>query len=225
MQHSPMRSLAFVSLLFCAASCHKHIYLNKQEVKHTPSFTAKDFRPVFEKGLYRCEVNGRFSVKKFHLSGILYLKTLEDKSTRVIFQSEMGATLFDFGWNANDSFQVYSIIDQMNKAPLIKTLRKDFELILAKHIHTPANGSYNFNNNADLLYTKFNLVKGFVYYVTNSKNELVSIENADDKKKVIQMDPASGTVLKTLPETLTIKHLRANFTINLKKIIPENAEE
>lgn len=220
-----MRYLVFVSLLFCLTSCHKNIYVDKKEVNMAQVYTANDFRPKFDKALYRCEVNGKFVIKKFHLSGILYLKTLEDKSTRVIFQSEMGATLFDFGWDSNDSFQVHSIIDQMNKAALIKTLRKDFELFLVKHIQEQPNGYYNFSKNPDLFYSKFNLSKGFVYYVTNRENELVSIENADEKQKVILMDVASGTALGNLPESLTIKHLKANFTIHLKKIIPENVEE
>jgi hypothetical protein len=220
-----MRYLVFVSLLFCLASCHKNIYVDKQEVNMAQTYSASDFRPKFDKALYRCEVNGKFAIKKFHLSGILYLKILEDKSTRVIFQSEMGATLFDFGWDAKDSFQVHAIIDQMNKAALIKTLRKDFELFLVKHIQESSNGHYNFNGNPDLFYTKFNLSKGFVYYVTNRKAELVSIENADEKQKVILMDVANGTALGNLPESITIKHLKANFTIHLKKITPENVEE
>lgn len=220
-----MRYLAFVSLLLCLISCHKKIYLDKQEVTTTQSLTTKDFRPVFEKALYRCEVNGKFAVKKFHLSGVLYLKILEDKSTRVIFQSEMGATFFDFGWDTHDSFQVYSIIDQMNKPALIKTLKKDFELILVKNIHDPAAGTYNFDKNPDLFYTRFNLTKGFVYYVTNRNRELVSIENADDKHKVILMTLPTGTVLKSMPASLTIKHLKAHFTIQLKKITPENVDE
>jgi hypothetical protein len=220
-----MRYLAFVSLIFCFAACHKKIYTGEQEVSVAKSLTANDFRPVFEKALYRCEVDGKFIVKKFHLSGILYLKTLEDKSTRVVFQSEMGTTLFDFGWDLNDSFKVYSIIDQMNKTALIKILRKDFELILVKHIKEPSMGRYIFDNNPGLFYSKFSLDKGFVYYVTNKKNELVSIQNADDKQKVTLMDIATGTTLKTLPESIKIKHLKANFTIHLKRIIQENAEE
>jgi hypothetical protein len=220
-----MRYLAFVSLMLCFISCHRSIYKNKQEVTTAQSFTTKDFKPVFDKALYRCEVNGKFAIKKFHLSGILYVKTLDDKSTRVVFQSEMGVTLFDFGWNANDSFEVYSVIDQMNKAPLIKTLRKDFELLLVKNIKDPAKGAFTFDENPDLFYTRFNLEKGFVYYVTNRQQQLVSIENADEKQKVILMTLSKGSALKTLPESIAIKHLKANFTIQLKKIIPENVEE
>lgn len=221
-----MRYLAFVSFIFClASSCHRKIYTDKKEASHVEALSANDFRPVFEKALYRCEVDGRFALKKFHLSGILYLKTLEDESTRVIFQSEMGATLFDFGWDIHDSFRVYSIIDQMNKAALIKTLRKDFELILVKHLKEKPDGQYTFGNDPNLIYNKFNLEKGFVYYVTNPKNELVSIENADDRQKVILMNIAAGSTLKKMPESITIKHLKANFTIHLKKITPENAEE
>lgn len=212
-----MRYLIFVSLLFMVG-CSKTNYKDKKEVTLTKTFTAADFRPDFEKVLYRCEVNGKFALKKFHLSGILYIKNFDDKNTRVIFQSEMGATLFDFGWNANDSFQVYAIIDQMNKAALIKTLQKDFELLLVKKLNNKPEGDFNFDKNPDIFYTKFNLEKGFVYYVTNRSGKLISIENADDKQKVVLMKLGKETPLKTLPEALKIKHLRAGFTIDLKQI-------
>jgi len=221
-----MRSLIFVSLLcLLATACHRNLYQAKQEVTLSQLLSAEDLRPVFGKALYRCEVDGRFAIKKFHLSGVLYLKTMDDKSTRVIFQSEMGATLFDFGWDREDSFQVFSVIEQMNKAALIKTLRKDFELLLVKHIGPQPEGTYNFNKDPDLFYTKFRLNKGFVYYVTDRERRLARIENADDKQQVVVMSSDEKTPLKALPETLVIRHLKAGFSIRLQKITPDHAEE
>ncbi len=213
-------SVSFAILLF---SCSPKVYQDKQDIILSQSYTAGDLRPHFSKELYRCVVDGKFALKKFHLSGILYFRTLEDKTTRVIFQSEMGNTFFDFGWDASDSFKVFSIIDQMDRAALIKTLKKDFELLLVKNIHDKPSGTYRFNNSSEN-YIRFELPKGFVYYITDSDRKLTGIENADDKHKVVAMQ-MPATPLQQLPEKITIKHLRAGFTIDLKKINTDDTTE
>jgi hypothetical protein len=220
-----MRYFLLVSLSFLLFSCSKKIYQDKQEVTLSQSFIANDLRPHFQKELYRCVVDGKFALKKFHLSGILYLKNLEDSTTRVVFQSEMGSTFFDFGWNKKDSFQVFSIIEQMDKPALIKTLKKDFELLLVKNLTDKPSGVYQFGKNTKEHYIRFELDKGFVYYVADDERKLTAIENADDKRKVIIMDMRPATPLQTLAEKITIRHLRAGFTIDLKKINNNDAAE
>jgi hypothetical protein len=64
-----------------------------------------------------------------------------------------------------------------------------------------------------------------VYYVADDDRKLTAIENADDKRKVIVMDMRPATPLQTLAEKITIRHLRAGFTIDLKKINNNDAAE
>jgi hypothetical protein len=220
-----MRYFLLVSLSLLLFSCNRQTYGVKKEVTLSQSYTANDLRPRFTKELYRCVVDGKFALKKFHLSGLLYLKNFDDGNTRVIFQSEMGSTFFDFGWNKKDSFQVFSIMDDMNKAALIKTLKKDFEMLLVKNVSDNPVGIYQFGKNPKEYYTRFNLEKGFVYYVTDQERKLISVENADDKKKVIVMDIRPAADLQTLPEKITIRHLLGGFTIDLKKIHNDDTVE
>lgn len=218
-----MRCFLFASLLLLCCSCNRQAYKDRSKSPATHTLSAADLQPQFEKTLYRCIVDGKFAFKKFHLSGILYLRHLNDAGDRVVFQSEMGNTFFDFGWDHKDSFQVYQIIEQMNKPALIKTLKKDFELLLGKHLGN-ATGTYRFSNDpAD--YTRFELQKGFVYYLTDSTGKLKGIENADEHRKVIVMTFNPPATLRQLPEAATIQHLRAHFTIDLKKIIPDDIAE
>lgn len=219
-----MRYFLFASLCMLVFSCSRQTYREQEELQLTREFRAADFRPQFDKTLYRCVVNGRFGLKKFHLTGILYLKNYADTGTRVVFQAEMGATFFDFGWNRRDSFHVYSIMDQMNKPALVKTLRKDFELLLAKNLGTQPTGVYRFYRNAQINYIRFSMAKGFVHYLTDGHRRLTGIEHADERQKVVIIDfPA--TDLQHLPEKLSIRHLKAGFTIDLKKIIPDDTAE
>lgn len=221
-----MRYLLYASLFILAlSSCNKKAYQDKQEITLTSSLSAADLRPGFETELYRCVVDGKFGLKKFHMSGLLYFKNFSDTATRVLFQSEMGSTFFDFGWDNRDSFRVYSIIDAMNKAALIKTLRKDFELLLVKNISKEPTGIYHFNNDPSKNFVRFELEKGFVYYVTNKERKLTGIENADEQRKVVVMKMTPTDTAQRLPVSLSINHLRAGFTIDLKKINRDDTAE
>jgi hypothetical protein len=64
-----------------------------------------------------------------HISGLLLIKNMPDSSKRVVFTSEAGVTFFDFGFSTGN-FQVHNIIKQLDRKPVVETLRKDFELIL-----------------------------------------------------------------------------------------------
>lgn len=217
-----MRFFLVVSLLLVLYSCSQPRYRGLTAV-HSALPQAEVLRPDFERQLYRCVVNGKFLLKKFHLSGILYLKNFSDTATRVVFQGEMGNTFFDFGWDHKDSFIVYNILPQMNKSALIRTLRKDFELLLLKNIAMEKQELYK--NGQDDIFLKFRLgadsglSRGYVYYVLNQQgNRLKRIENADNKRRVVVMEMTPPAVLSALPDAVFIRHLRAHFTIDLKKI-------
>ncbi len=221
----PMRYFLFVSLAFLLlASCSRNMYKDKKEARLATPINAKNLRPAFEKVLYRATIDGSVGIRKFHLSGILYLRNLEESKTRVIFQSEMGNTFFDFGWDETDSFTVHHIITQMNREALIKTLRKDFELLLVKNIPDQPSGAYHFKGNQQETYLCFEREKGVVYYVLNKEHKLKKIEHADGKRKIVELILQPESPLNVLSDSIIIKHLRAGFTINLEKI-PDHVTE
>lgn len=221
-----MRYLTAVSLLLAVYSCSKHSYpeTRQRADNKTNSLYRKQaaIQPEYDKALYRCTVDGKTFMKSYHLSGILFIKKMDDDATSVVFQNEMGVTYFDFSWNKSNQFKVNSIMKQMNKDALIKTLQKDFEMLLVKLPNKYASGVYYFNNK-DTAFVRYELAKGFVYYMVDN-NKWLGIENADDKRKVVVFN-FPPTPLKQLPDSMNITHLRANFTIDLKKMPQDNAAE
>lgn len=203
----------FLALVSCA-NPYKH--LQQDTTVHT---TALRFKPEFDKALYRCVVNGRIVFKKFHLSGLLFFKNLEDGTTRVVFQNEMGFTFFDFEWDQHDVFKVNQVIDQLNKPALIKTLEKDMNLFLLKNLDTAT--EKRFRKNA-AVYHRFDLEKGVVYYIS-ANNILERIENAG-KSKVITITLSGKQKEHDMPQEALFNHHKANFTIRLNKI-EHNADE
>jgi hypothetical protein len=124
------RFLKLSSLILLLSACgspYKHLV----ELRGTQQ-SALIYKPQYDKELYRCTVNGRILFNKFHISGILFFKKVETGTVHAVFQNEMGYTFLDFEWDKNDSFKVNKIIPQLNRPALIRTLRKDFSLLLMK---------------------------------------------------------------------------------------------
>lgn len=175
--------------------------------------SAMRFQPVFEKELYRCIVDGRFLLKKFHLSGLLLFKKMEDSSTRVVFQNEMGISFFDFEWDAENHFKVNQIIPQLEKPAVIRLLQKDMQLLLMNNLHTATEQHFT---KASEKYDRFTLEKGYAYYISRQQ-QLVRIENAG-KRKVITIELGEKKRPEDLPQTVVFTHHKANFIIQLTKI-------
>lgn len=168
------------------------------------------FAPTFTSTLY----NAHIDVTGKHLSGLLIIKKMPDSSTRMVFTNETGFTFFDFEFSKEGNFKVYSIIKQMNKKPVIKTLRKDFELVLMQHLQNKK--SYTLTDNK-FLYVAFPQTKGYYYYITDSScMQLIKMERASKSK--IAVEAVMQNYMNGIPDTIGISHKNFNFDIGLKRI-------
>ncbi|OJW77356.1 MAG: hypothetical protein BGO69_18415 [Bacteroidetes bacterium 46-16] len=200
-------------LLFLFTACKAPYYARLVQQNNTGKSAFK-YKAGFDKQLYRCIVDGRAVFKKFHLSGVLFFKQLDDGSTRAIFQNEMGFTFFDFEWSKNDSFKVNTIIPQLDKPAVIKTLEKDLNLLLMKRLDVASETVYK---SGDETYYRFSLEKGYAYYVEKSAR-LMRIDNTGDKRLVTEILLNGKNGPHELPDSVLFRHLKANFTIELNKI-------
>jgi hypothetical protein len=170
----------------------------------------KKFKPAFSVALYNTTVD----VAGNHLSGLLFIKKMPDSTTRIVFSKEMGLTIFDFEFADNGNFKVYSIIKQMNKKSIIKTLRNDFELILMNRLDsTPV----FVRTKNELTYFIFPQAKGYNYYITTGVvEELIRMERVSEKKTVVE------AIMKNynngMPDTIGVSHKTFEFNIGLKRI-------
>jgi c-di-AMP phosphodiesterase-like protein len=203
-----MRYLLLSSCLFFIAGCSR-VYENLQPAKGDISAIEK-LKPDFKATLYKAQIN----VTSHHLSGLLLIKILPDSSTRVVFSNEMGLKFFDFEFKPNGDFKVYYVIEQMNKKPVIKTLKKDFELIL---LLKQDNKTGFLRKDSQYLYYIFPKKKGYYCYVTDTTNtRIVRMEIASPRRPIVEA--VADNYNKGIPDTIGITHKNFNFTIGLKKI-------
>jgi hypothetical protein len=203
--------LAFLWVIGSLMSCAG----GRLKINNLSSFTAQHSiqRNELEKVIYTCQINGGYLWKKYSLSGLLLIKKMDDESSRVVFQNEMGMTFFDFEWDSLHQFKVLSIIDKMNHEALIKTLKKDFEVLLRLY---PAIQLENLKSDGS--YIMLNLPKGKAVYTLLPQNYLQNVFIVDDANKKIVSFLATPFQNNSVPSSMTIQHHKANFDIHLKQL-------
>ncbi|MCB0698454.1 MAG: hypothetical protein KDC11_01350, partial [Chitinophagaceae bacterium] len=110
-----LNSLFVLLLITSCSSPYKYL------IEQKTSQSAIRFEPVFEKAIYRAIVDGGVLFKKYHISGLLIIKQLENGTKRAVLQNEMGPVMFDFEWQSDGKFTVLQVMSQMNKEAVIKT--------------------------------------------------------------------------------------------------------
>ena len=203
-----MRFLLLSSCLFLLSGCSS-VYKNLQPASGDVQ-SIRRFAPDFTNALYKTEVD----VVGHHLSGLLLIKTLPDKSVRMVFSNEMGFKFFDFEFKPDGKFKVYYIIKQMDKRPVIITLQKDFELVMMRKQDMAK--AYLRKDDKNLYYV-FPQEKGFNYYITDKDNtQLLRMERSSVRKPVVQA--ITNNFVRGIPDTIGISHKNFSFTIGLKRL-------
>lgn len=203
-----MRYLISGSLIVLLFSCTS-IYKGFQPVQADP-IQLRQFKPVYNVALYKAGID----VVGNHLSGLLLFKKMPDSSTRIVFTSETGFSFFDFEFAADGNFKVHSIFKKMNRKAVIKTLRKDFELVLMNRLD---NNTVVTKKNEGLLYFIYPQKKGFYHYITDSAGgQLIRMERASKSKAITQA--VMSNYDKGMPDSISISHTKFEFNIGLKKI-------
>lgn len=208
MCRSQRRYFKFLSISVLIISCNTYGHLQKIQSGEN---CIQQFKPVFKQVMYETSADAN----DIHISGLLIIKNMQDSSTRIVFTNEMGFPYFDFGYLTGNRFVVYQITPKMNRKFLIRTLRKDFELILFRNLDSR---TYYSLTDSLLTYHAYPQGNGINYYVTDSHcRQLVKMQRASKKKPVMEARFSENSY-GIAPDSISIRHLNYNFTILMKKI-------
>lgn len=205
MRYLLLNSLMLVMLTSCSSA-----YRGLQRVNGDAAGCMERFRPkIAQPVLYATQVD----VLQHHLSGLLYFKPMEDGSMRVVFMSEMGMKFFDFEFAKDGSFTKHYMLPKMDKKAVVKTLRKDLEMVLMRQNPSTAT-VYTMNG---LRYTAFDLPKGKIYYITDADcKTLLRVENGSKRKPVVEA--YLSHYRNGVPDSLLVQHKKVKFTISSQRV-------
>ncbi len=157
--------------------------------------------------------NTNIEILNKNLSGLLLLKKMPDSTTRIVFTNEFGNSYFDFQFTQNQ-FKIISIIDFLDKKPVINQLKTDLGLLVGYQNSNPAK---IFNNNSKLYHTyEYNHFKN-VYITDTLCDQLLSLECFNKNKKQTEIK-CFGTK-NNFPDSLFITHMNYHFNLSLKQIV------
>lgn len=201
--------LALVILLIAISGC-RSAYSGLETISVKDDCLA-NIRVHFNNELYKAQVD----VMGRSLSGLLLIKEMPDSSTRVVFTTETGVSFFDFAFMGNGDFKVVNILERLNKKPVVRALRDDFELLLMKNTGKIPVES---RRNATYFYHRFEKKKKQAWYLTDTQcQQLMGAELASKRKPLVKVEYINLGA-KNSPDSIFINHLNFTFRIALKKL-------
>ena len=211
MNRSAMRYLLFSVLLTftCCASDYKYM----QTVDSDPVCIDRLAPDRFETSWYHASVD----VVGRHISGLLLIKNMPDSAQRVVFTNEAGVTFFDFGFSKEGEFKVFNIIKQLDRAPVIQTLQKDFRLILGLPFREAA---YEVSTRDDEVFYGVRQKNETAYFITTKDcASLRRLElGSNRKRKVTVLLSENGY---PQPDKIELVHNTFDMQIKLTRIDKE----
>ncbi len=148
-----------------------------------------------------------------HISGLLLVKAMPDSSWRIVFTNETGVKFLDFEFADNNAFKVHYIIDQLDKKPVIRLLKSDFELMLA--LPFKKNQWMAWQNGDAYLYGMTE--KGEKHYFITGQDcaSLHRVETGSKRKRMVSLQYFGD---KEQPDSIQLQHHTFAMQIKLKKL-------
>ncbi|MEO9891957.1 hypothetical protein [Aurantibacter sp.] len=128
---------------------------------------------------------------------------------RIVFTTEMGNKLFDFEF-LNKNFKINHILPEMNKKPLINTLKHDFFALIEQK---PTPVQYYSDEKSTMI--KSELLNKDFYYIAKNKQLYKIARTNKGKEKVTFL--YSG-ISDNIASQINIQHSNINLNIHLKKL-------
>jgi hypothetical protein len=172
---------------------------------------ASRVRPALaQTSLYQASID----VTGHHLSGLLVIKALPDSIWRAVFTNEAGVTFIDLGFGPHGAFTVHHVIRQLNRKPVLTTLRKDFALLIGLPF---ANQPVTPFISGDEVYFEARQKKESYYFITRKDcASLHRLERGSTRKRIVTVDvPSTGY---PSPAQLVLKHHTFDMQIKLNRI-------
>jgi hypothetical protein len=139
----------------------------------------------------------------------------------LVFTNEAGVTFFDFQFDAQGRFTVKHVIKQLDRKPVINTLKKDFELMLGFPFRDARLNAWQVD---EQVYYGVPNKRETAYLVTDSGcASLQWLELGSKRKKKVGVSFWGSNL--TAPDSVTIKHFTFAMNIALKKLNKENVTE
>ena len=153
-----------------------------------------------------------------NFSGLLITKQLQPNDFRVVFTTELGMKLFDFGFK-DTSFTLHYCVPQFNRPKLLKTIQNDIEVLLMNDLKNKQiidlvdkQGIFKIKKIQFASYSNY-------YFVDSKSEQLVKIEKAN--KRIKKNTFVLTNYINNFPSNIMITHHDIKLKIELNHLKKE----
>lgn len=180
------------------------------------SETNKEFveNNYFSNGNTDYVYKAKITVYNHKFGGILIVKKTGEQEHRVVFTTEFGNKLFDFKY-IGETFIKEFVIDELDKKIIIKTLQKDFKLLISEK----AIVQEKYEVDGDEVYKTSTDKRSNFYFInkkTHTLDKIVSTTNTKEKVAILFSE-----INDEIATRISINHLSINLQIELEKFTKE----
>lgn len=192
---------SLIFLLF--VSCKTYKLTDVKTVSNSDKTVENLYFSSNEDYVYKCQMD----IYKNHVSGILIIKKINEKTHRVVLTSDFGNKLIDFEVSEND-FKLNYVLPDLDKKIVINFLKNDFQELLRQKY--PVNESFE-NENSKIYLSKIEKKNYYLFF--NKENNLLKqiIYTKNNKEKI---DFSFDAKKHIFADSLNLQH--KDFKINIK---------
>lgn len=195
------------SVCLILVGCKSH-YSGLKPTTSSDQCISKYGKADFESGWFSAAVD----VYGKRITGLLLVKRSDDGSFRTVFTNEAGVTFFDFYFGTNGSFEVKKVASQLDRKPVINTLKNDFLLLTGLAFQ---NGQFNTWSDGESLFYGVRQKSGTAYFITSAECASLHRLESGSRKPFVSITFEGD---RYNPASVSIRHLTFDMTISLKKL-------
>ena len=206
-----MRYLLISCLFLSLSSC---------ALQMTKDWVASETNQEFVENTYFSDANidyvykAKINVYNHKFGGILIIKKTGEQEHRVVFTTEFGNKLFDFLY-LGETFTKEFIIDDLDKKIIVKTLQKDFKLLISEK--SKVQEKYDINNDEVFKTNADNRIN--FYFINKKTHTLDKIVNTTKSKGKVEV--LFSEIDNEVANNIIILHQNINLQIELEKFTKE----
>lgn len=198
-----LQNFLYSLILILFVSCKTYKLTNVKSIANSEKTVENLYFSSNEDYVYKCQMD----IYKNHVSGILIIKKISEKTHRVVLASDFGNKLIDFEISGND-FKLNYVLPDLDKKIVISFLKNDFQHLLRQKY--PVHESFE-NNNAKIYLSK---IDKKTYYLFFSKENGLLKQIIYTKNKREKIDFTWEAKKHIFADSLNLQH--KDFKINIK---------
>ncbi|QQQ27401.1 hypothetical protein JJL46_14930 [Chryseobacterium indoltheticum] len=198
-----LQSFLYSLIFLLFVSCKTYRLTDVKSISNSEKTVENLYFSSNEDYVYKCQMD----IYNNHVSGILIIKKINEKTHRVVLTSDFGNKLIDFEVSEND-FKLKYVLPDLDKKIVINFLKNDFQELLRQRY--PVNESFE-NENSKIYLSKIDKKNYYLFF--NKENNLLKqiIYTKNNKEKI---DFSFDAKKHIFADSLNLQH--KDFKINIK---------